>query len=144
MIALILVGIERDDTEIQVDRMLERILGYRVFEDDEGRMNLSLGQTGGGLLLVPQFTLAADTKKGMRASFGPAAEPEQGRRLFERLLDMARGIHSDVATGVFGAHMKAAGEASRAPRTASRQGLNALRRPGLAYDFLWTDIHALI
>jgi D-tyrosyl-tRNA(Tyr) deacylase len=103
---LALVGIERDDTEIQVDRMLERILGYRVFEDDEGRMNLSLGQTGGGLLLVPQFTLAADTKKGMRASFGPAAEPEQGRRLFERLLDMARRIHSDVATGVFGAHMK--------------------------------------
>ena len=69
-------------------------------------MNLSLGQTGGGLLLVPQFTLAADTKKGMRASFGPAAEPEQGRRLFGHLLDKARRHHPEVATGVFGAHMK--------------------------------------
>jgi D-tyrosyl-tRNA(Tyr) deacylase len=103
---LALVGVERDDTEAEVDRMLERILGYRVFQDDEGRMNLSLGQTGGGLLLVPQFTLAADTKKGMRASFGPAAEPEQGRRLFGQLLDKARRLHPEVATGVFGAHMK--------------------------------------
>ena len=103
---LALVGVERDDTESQVDRMLERILGYRVFQDDAGRMNLSLGQTGGGLLLVPQFTLAADTKKGMRASFGPAADPEQGRRLFEQLLEKARRTHPDVATGIFGAHMK--------------------------------------
>lgn len=105
---LALVGVERDDGEAQVDRILERLLGYRVFQDDEGRMNLSLAQTGGGLLLVPQFTLAADTRKGMRASFGPAADPERGRLLFDRLLEKARAMHSAVETGVFGAHMKVA------------------------------------
>jgi D-tyrosyl-tRNA(Tyr) deacylase len=69
-------------------------------------MNLSLAQTGGGLLLVPQFTLAADTRKGMRASFGPAADPDRGRLLFEQLVEKARGKHGEVATGVFGAHMR--------------------------------------
>lgn len=103
---LALVGVQRDDTEAQVERMLERILGYRVFQDAEGRMNLSLADIGGGLLLVPQFTLAADTRKGMRASFGPAAEPERGQKLFDELLAQARRTHTDVATGVFGAHMK--------------------------------------
>lgn len=103
---LALVGVERDDAEAQVDRLLERILGYRIFEDDEGRMNLSLAETGGGLLLVPQFTLAADTGKGMRPSFGPAAEPERGRKLFGQLVDKACGAHPGVETGVFGAHMK--------------------------------------
>lgn len=103
---LALVGVERDDTQAQVDRILERILGYRVFQDDEGRMNLSLSDTGGGLLLVPQFTLAADTRKGMRASFGPAAEPNRGRMLFDELLQKARDTHPSVETGVFGAHMK--------------------------------------
>lgn len=70
-----LVGVERGDTEAQAERLLERVLGYRIFEDDAGRMNLSLAETGGGLLLVPQFTLAADTRKGMRPSFTPAAPP---------------------------------------------------------------------
>ncbi len=103
---LAFVGIERDDDEPQVDRLLERILGYRVFHDEGGRMNLSLAQTGGGLLLVPQFTLAADTRKGMRASFGPAADPDRGRLLFEQLLEKARRKHGEVETGVFGAHMR--------------------------------------
>lgn len=103
---MVLVGVERDDTEIQADRLLERLLGYRVFPDDEGRMNRSLSDTGGGLLLVPQFTLPADTRKGMRASFTKAADPETGERLFDYLLSKAREQHGQVATGVFGAHMQ--------------------------------------
>ena len=102
---LALVAVEPDDTDARVDRMLERLLGYRVFEDDAGRMNRSLKDVGGGLLLVSQFTLAADTRKGMRASFTSAAEPQLGRRLFDRLVERARAAHPDVATGRFGAHM---------------------------------------
>ncbi|WP_297527769.1 D-aminoacyl-tRNA deacylase [Thiohalobacter sp.] len=102
---LVLVGIERDDGAAQADRLLERLLGYRVFEDAEGRMNRSLRDTGGGLLLVPQFTLAADTRKGMRPSFTPAAAPEEGRRWFEYLLERARAEHAPVGAGRFGAHM---------------------------------------
>ncbi|HDP88750.1 MAG TPA: D-tyrosyl-tRNA(Tyr) deacylase [Thioalkalivibrio sp.] len=103
---LVLVGVERGDTEAQADRLLERLLGYRVFADAEGRMNRSLADTGGGLLLVPQFTLAADTRKGMRPSFTPAAEPAHGRHLFDALLARARAAHPRVAAGVFGADMQ--------------------------------------
>jgi D-tyrosyl-tRNA(Tyr) deacylase len=103
---LVLVAVEPDDGEAQVQRMCERLLGYRVFADEAGRMNRSLAETGGGLLLVPQFTLAADTRKGMRPSFTTAASPEDGRRWFERLVEVARGRHPGVATGRFGAHMQ--------------------------------------
>ena len=105
---LVLVGVEKADGPAQADRLLERLLGYRVFEDATGRMNLSLRDVGGGLLLVPQFTLAADTRKGRRPSFDPAAPPEQGRRLFEYLLNQALAAHSPVASGRFGAHMQVA------------------------------------
>lgn len=100
-----LVAVEPGDGESQARRMCERLLGYRVFSDDAGRMNLSLADTGGGLLLVPQFTLAADTRKGMRPSFTSAAVPEVGKRWFDRLVELARAAHPEVATGRFGAHM---------------------------------------
>ncbi len=103
---LVLVGIERGDDEARADRLLERLLGYRVFPDAEGKMNLSVQDIGGGLLLVPQFTLAADTKKGMRASFTPGASPAEGQRLFGYLLAQARRQHANVASGVFGADMQ--------------------------------------
>ena len=103
---LVLVGIERADSEAQAERLLERLLGYRVFPDSEGRMNHSVRDIAGGLLLVPQFTLAADTRKGMRPSFTPAAKPEQGERLFHHLVARARSQHLDVASGRFGAHMQ--------------------------------------
>lgn len=102
---LVLVGVEAGDAEAQALRLAERLLGYRVFEDDQGRMNLSLLQTGGGLLLVPQFTLAADTRKGARPSFSSAAEPALGEALFGRLVTAARARIRDVHTGRFGAHM---------------------------------------
>ena len=103
---LALIAIERDDTEKEAQRLLERLISYRVFPDAEGRMNLSLADTGGGLLLVPQFTLAADTRKGTRASFGPAAPPEDGERRFSHLVMAAREKDLPVAAGVFGAHME--------------------------------------
>lgn len=103
---LVLVGVQRGDGEPQAARLLERLLGYRVFPDAEGRMNLSIADVNGGLLLVPQFTLAADTRKGMRPSFTPAADPRDGERLFEHLLTLARQGHSPVAAGRFGAHMQ--------------------------------------
>ena len=103
---LVLVGVERGDDEATAARLLERLLGYRVFADAEGKMNLSLRDTGGGLLLVSQFTLAADTQKGTRASFTPAATPEEGRRFFDQFVSLARAAHAPVATGVFGADMK--------------------------------------
>ena len=102
---LALVAVQPDDGEAQARRMLERLLGYRVFADDAGKMNRSLRDTGGGLLLVSQFTLAADTRSGMRPSFTRAAPPEHGRRWFERLLELARAAHPGVETGRFGAHM---------------------------------------
>ncbi|MDX1512396.1 MAG: D-aminoacyl-tRNA deacylase [Gammaproteobacteria bacterium] len=102
---LVLVGVERGDSESQADRLLERLLGYRVFADDAGKMNLSLSDVGGGLLLVPQFTLPADTKKGMRPSFTPAADPAEGERLFDYLAGRAVQHHAPVGTGVFGARM---------------------------------------
>lgn len=103
---LVLVCAEREDTQAEADRLLERLLGYRVFADTEGRMNLSLKDVAGGLLLVPQFTLAADTRKGNRPSFTPAAPPEEGKRLFDYLLARARNLHSPVASGAFGAQMQ--------------------------------------
>lgn len=103
---LVLVAVERGDSEAQADRLLERLLTYRVFPDAEGRMNRSLQDIQGGLLLVSQFTLAADTRKGTRPGFSPAAEPDEGRRLFEYLVVKARSQHGVVQTGEFGAHMR--------------------------------------
>jgi D-tyrosyl-tRNA(Tyr) deacylase len=103
---LALVAVERGDGAAQADRLLERLLGYRIFEDEAGKMNRSLVDIGGGLLLVSQFTLAADTQKGTRASFTPAAPPEEGRRWFDHLVARARRHHPIVATGEFGAHMQ--------------------------------------
>jgi D-tyrosyl-tRNA(Tyr) deacylase len=105
---LALVAIEPDDGEAQVQRMCERLLGYRVFADQAGKMNLSLADTGGGLLLISQFTLAADTDKGMRPSFTSAASPDVGRQLFEKLTARCRSRHPTVETGRFGAYMKVA------------------------------------
>jgi D-tyrosyl-tRNA(Tyr) deacylase len=102
---LVLVGVQRGDTEREATRLLERVLGYRIFPDTQGRMNLSLRQTGGGLLLVPQFTLAADTKKGLRPSFTPAAAPAEGERLFNRMVASARNQHAPTACGRFAADM---------------------------------------
>lgn len=102
---LALVGVQPHDDEAAVQRMLARLLDYRVFPDDSGRMNLSLRATGGGLLLVPQFTLAADTRSGLRPSFSTAAPPVLGRQRFEALLAAARAAHGEVAAGRFGAEM---------------------------------------
>jgi D-aminoacyl-tRNA deacylase len=103
---MVLVCAERDDTEREADALLTKLLGYRVFSDEAGKMNRSVADVGGGLLLVPQFTLAADTRSGTRPSFTPAAPPEQGRRLFDHVVAAARQRHPVVATGVFGADMK--------------------------------------
>jgi D-tyrosyl-tRNA(Tyr) deacylase len=103
---LVLVCAERGDARAQADRLLERLLGYRVFSDAEGKMNLSLRDVEGALLLVPQFTLAADTRKGTRPSFTPAAPPEEGRALFDYMLERARAIHATVEAGRFGADMQ--------------------------------------
>ena len=103
---MVLVCAERGDGEVESDRLLERLLGYRVFGDAEGKMNLSLRDVRGGLLLVPQFTLAADTHKGMRPSFTPAAAPAEGERLFDYLVARARAAYPAVETGKFGAHMQ--------------------------------------
>ncbi len=105
---LVLVGVEAGDGKGEADRLLERLLGYRVFPDADGKMNLSLRDTGGGLLLVPQFTLAADTGGGTRPSLSPAAAPDIGRALFEYMLGRAQGAHAQVAAGRFGAEMKVA------------------------------------
>lgn len=103
---LALVAVQPGDGEAQAQRMLERLLGYRVFADQSGRMNCSLSDTAGGLLLVSQFTLAADTAKGMRPSFTRAASPAEGERWFNRLLELARQRHPVVESGRFGAHME--------------------------------------
>ena len=102
---LVFVGVQQGDTERTAARLLERLLGYRIFPDAQGRMNLSLTQTGGGLLLVPQFTLAADTKKGMRPSFTPAAPPAEGARLFDCLVAAASARHPVTGVGRFAADM---------------------------------------
>jgi D-tyrosyl-tRNA(Tyr) deacylase len=103
---LALVGVRRGDTTASADRLLERVLTYRIFPDEQGKMNLSLRDIQGELLLVSQFTLAADTQKGTRAGFSTAAAPEDARRLFDYFLDRARAVHGTVASGVFGANMQ--------------------------------------
>jgi len=103
---LVLVGIVPKDDEASALRLLKRLLQYRVFPDAAGKMNLSLTEIGGELLLVPQFTLAADTAKGLRPGFSTAATPDLGRRLFDVLVAAARAEHGRVASGVFGAHMQ--------------------------------------
>ena len=105
---LVLVGVRRGDTGADALRLTERILGYRVFPDDQGRMNLSLSDLDAGLLLVPQFTLAADTRKGRRASFTGAASPDAGRECFEFMLEQCRERMPQVQSGIFGAHMQVA------------------------------------
>ena len=102
---LVLVGMEPDDGQAELKRMVERLLSYRVFGDDQGRMNNSLGDIGGGLLLVPQFTLAADTRKGNRPGFSTAAPLERADELFTEMVTLARSRHNPVATGQFGADM---------------------------------------
>ena len=103
---LALVGVRRGDDRAAADRLLERLLSFRIFPDADGRMNLSLRAVGGGLLLVPQFTLAADTHKGTRAGFSTAADPQGARELFGYLLAQATRAHSPVAAGEFGADMQ--------------------------------------
>jgi len=103
---LAFIAVEKGDTETQADRLLQRVLNYRIFEDEGGRMNLSLLQTGGQLLLVSQFTLAANTNTGNRPSFTQAAEPAEGKRLFDYLLESARRKLPEVPSGSFGAYMQ--------------------------------------
>jgi len=103
---LALVGVERGDGEREAARLVERVVGYRIFPDAQGKMNLSLVDTAGALLAVSQFTLAADTGKGARPSFSSAAPPEEGERLFGRFVELARTYLAQVAVGRFGAHMK--------------------------------------
>jgi len=103
---LVLVCAEKGDTEREADALLGKLLGYRVFSDEAGKMNRSLADVEGGLLLVPQFTLAADTRSGTRPSFSPAAAPADGRRLFDHAVRQARARHAIVETGQFGADMQ--------------------------------------
>ncbi len=103
---LVLLCAERGDAEKEADALMAKLLAYRVFNDAQGKMNLNLGQVGGGLLLVPQFTLAADTRSGTRPSFTPAAPPDEARRLFDYAVARATALHAPVQTGRFGADMK--------------------------------------
>jgi len=103
---LVLVGVEAGDSEVEADALLDRLLDYRVFADAAGKMNHSLREVGAGLLLVPQFTLAADTRKGRRPSFSTAAPPESGRALFDHLVGRAKATHPLVASGQFAAEMQ--------------------------------------
>ncbi|MGM0521118.1 MAG: D-aminoacyl-tRNA deacylase [Pseudomonadota bacterium] len=103
---LALVGVEKDDSETSADKLLHKLLHYRVFSDADGKMNLNVQQAGGGVLLVSQFTLAADTRKGLRPSFSSAAPPAEGERLFNYLVAQARQYDIPLATGEFGANMQ--------------------------------------
>lgn len=103
---LVLVGVEKGDDEAKTDRLLQRLLSYRVFPDSDDKMNLNVQDIGGGLLLVSQFTLAADTKKGTRPGFSTAAPPDEAERLFDYLVRQAKHVHQNVATGRFGADMQ--------------------------------------
>ena len=103
---MVFIGIERGDADREASRLLERLVTYRVFPDAAGRMNLSLEDTGGGLLLVPQFTLAADTHKGARPGFSRAADPDEGARRFDALVALAAARPGGVQAGRFGAHMR--------------------------------------
>jgi len=103
---LLLIGVEKKDNEETANRLCERYLSYRVFSDEQDKMNLSVKDIAGGVLLVPQFTLAADTRKGNRPSFSSAADPELGEKLFNHIVSRTKELHSNVATGQFGADMK--------------------------------------
>lgn len=103
---LALIGVEKNDENCNADRLLERLLGYRIFADNQGKMNLCVQDVSGGLLLVPQFTLAADTRKGKRPSFSSAASPQRGAELFNYFVEQARKSYSPVTTGEFGADMQ--------------------------------------
>ena len=103
---MVLLGVEKGDNEAISDRLLQRLLSYRVFEDDAGKMNLSLQQVKGELLVVSQFTLPADTRKGTRPSFTPAAPPEEGERLYNYFVEQAQQQHPVVQTGQFAANMQ--------------------------------------
>jgi len=103
---MVLLCAERNDTEKEADALLAKLLSYRVFSDDAGKMNRSITDVQGGLLLVPQFTLAADTQSGTRPSFTPAAPPAEGKRLFDYFVQKARARHATVETGEFGADMQ--------------------------------------
>lgn len=103
---MVLIGVERGDTEREGNRLVERLVGYRVFPDADGKLNLSVADIGGGLLLVPQFTLPADTRKGARPSLSNAASPDVGKRLFDHVAARARTLHPVVETGRFGARMQ--------------------------------------
>ncbi|MEP1742707.1 MAG: D-aminoacyl-tRNA deacylase [Kangiellaceae bacterium] len=101
-----LIGVEKNDTQEKADKLIRRLLGYRIFSDQNDKMNLSLSDVAGGLLLVPQFTLAADTNKGMRPSFSSAAPPQIGEQLFDYFVEQATNLHPVVQTGRFGADMQ--------------------------------------
>ena len=103
---LVLVGIDAHDTEQNVDALADRLLKYRLFADDQGRMNLNIRQVDGGILLVSQFTLSADTHKGLRPGFSTAASPAEGERLYTRVVERIQSQHSPVATGQFAADMQ--------------------------------------
>ena len=103
---LAFIGVQREDTESDAERLLQRLLSYRIFADELGRMNLDVRAIGGGVLLVSQFTLAADTRSGTRPGFSTAAAPERARQLFDYLLTQARAAHPTIATGEFGADMQ--------------------------------------
>ena len=103
---LLLLGVEKDDTEANADKLLQKVLNYRIFADAEGKMNLNLQQREGGLLIVPQFTLVADTRKGLRPGFSKGATPAQGEALYDYFVAQANTCHPDIATGKFGANMQ--------------------------------------
>ncbi|WP_067518864.1 D-aminoacyl-tRNA deacylase [Endozoicomonas ascidiicola] len=103
---LLLLGVEKQDTEANADKLLDKALKYRIFSDEQGKMNLGLKDTGGELLIVSQFTLVADTRKGLRPGFSSGATPEQGEKLYDYFVQRARSQHNGVATGQFGADMK--------------------------------------
>lgn len=103
---LLLLGVERDDTPAQADKLLHKVLNYRIFPDSDGKMNLNVGEAGGGLLVVSQFTLAADTAKGLRPGFSTAGEPALARQLYDYFVTEAAKRHEPVQTGVFAADMK--------------------------------------
>ena len=103
---LLLLGVEKDDTEANADKLLQKVLNYRIFADAEGKMNLNLQQRDGGLLIVSQFTLVADTRKGLRPGFSKGATPAQGEALYDYFVAQANNCHPDIATGEFGANMQ--------------------------------------
>ncbi|MDG1164517.1 MAG: D-aminoacyl-tRNA deacylase [Porticoccaceae bacterium] len=103
---LLLLGVQKTDTQASADKLLQKVLNYRIFSDADGKMNLSVQDVGGGLLIISQFTLAADTKKGLRPNFSSAAPPEQAEALYDYFLTRANALHRKVGNGVFGADMK--------------------------------------